>query len=179
MRSCVGSASLDVARLHGDAPAVPHGLEGVLEDLHERLLHFGLVELGREQLAVQLQRPGHRLRPGVLLKELHAALQQQIEIAGGLGARLLLLAAEGAQVVGDFRRLGRRFLDFEQRAAPGMVRLHLAQDQRGVAQDARQRVVEIQRHGAGQLQRAVQLLLVRQARICPGRFGFRPGRLAG
>ena len=103
--------------------------------------------------------------PAFCWKNSTLPLQQRVQIAGGLRAGLLLLAAEGAQVVGDFGRLGRRLLDLDQRAAPGMVRLHLAQHQRGVAQDAGQRVVEIQRHRPRQLQRAIQLLLVRQAGI--------------
>ena len=50
------------------------------------------------------------------------------------------------EVSGNLRRFGRRFLDFQQRAPPGMRRLRLAQQQRRVTEDAGQRVVEIQRH---------------------------------
>ena len=35
---------LDVARLDGDLPLRRAGLEGVLDDFHERLLHLGLVK---------------------------------------------------------------------------------------------------------------------------------------
>ncbi len=61
----------------------------------------------------------------------------------------------------------------------GMAGLHFAQDQRGVAQDAGQRIVEIQGHGAGQLQRAIQLLLVRQPGLSAGWLGFGSGEAAG
>ena len=56
-----------------------------------------------------------------------------------------------------------------------MVRLHLAQHQRGVAQDAGQRIVEIQRHRPRQLQRAVQLLFVGQAGFPARRLRLRRG----
>ena len=51
--------------------------------------------------------------------------------------------------------------------------LNLAQDQRRMAQDARERVIEIQRHRAGQLQSAVQLLLVCQAGFTERRLSIR------
>ena len=93
-----------------------------------------------------------------LCKRFHRAFQQGVEIAGGLHARVLFLEAEGGQVAGDFGGLVGRFLDFDERAAPGVAGLGLAQEQGGVAQDAGQGVVEIQRDGARQLQRAIQFL---------------------
>ncbi len=94
--------------------------------------------------------------------------------------RVLFLAAERGQIVGDFGGLGGGFFDFHQRFAPRMVGLGLAQEQRGVAQDAGQRVVEIQRHRARQLQRAIQFLLVRQAVQIPAAAGAPAGTaLAG
>ena len=72
----------------------------------------------------------------------------------------------------------RRFFHFQQRAPPRMLRLRLAQQQRGVRQHAGQRVVEIQRHRARQLQHAVQFLLQapRRPAPCAGDFRRRFGR---
>src|SRR5437762_10826568 len=39
---------LDVARLHADAAMIAQGLDGILQNLYERLLHLGLVEFCRE-----------------------------------------------------------------------------------------------------------------------------------
>ena len=75
---------------------------------------------------VMLQFPDDLDGAGIFLKRLHAAFQQPIQIPGGLGARLFFLPTERAQVVCDFRRLGCRFLDFQQGAAPRMGRLHTA-----------------------------------------------------
>ena len=141
----------DVTCLHGDATVRAQGLESILDNLHERLLHLGFIKLCRVELPVQLQCPGHWLSPGILLKGFYGALQEHIEIAGSLRAGLLFLAAERAQIIRNFSRLRGRFLHFDQRVTPRVVRFHFAQDEGSMAKNTRQGVVEVQRHGPRQL----------------------------
>ena len=56
-----------------------------------------------------------------------------------------------------------------------MGRFHLAQNQRSVSQNTRQRVVEIQRDGSTELQRALELLFLGGARVDRVLLGIRQG----
>ena len=142
---------------HRDPAFRTDRLDRVLQNLDKGLLHLGLVEIHGEQPLLQVKRPNDPWRAG-LLKQLDGPGQRRVQIAGRLGAGVLLLTAERSKVLGDFRRLLRRPLHFQQGAAPRMVRLHFAQDEGGVAEDARQRVVEIEGNRAGQLEGALQFL---------------------
>src|SRR5207245_5104220 len=124
-----------------------------------RLLQLGLVEMDRKNTTLKFLRPDQIL----LLrrfKELHRAAHDRVQVARHLGALVLLLEAERREVFRDFRGLFGGLFHFPHRKTPRMVGLHLAEDVRGVPDDAGQGVVEIERDRASQLHRAIQSLLV-------------------
>ena len=152
-----------IVRAHRDAALRADGLNRVLQDFDKCLLHLGLVKINREQPLFQVKRPDDPRRAR-LLKRLNGPAQHVVQIPRRLGARVLLLsAAEGSEVLGDFRRLLCRPFHFHQRVAPRVVRFHFAQNKRRVAEDTGQSVVEIKRNRAGQLQGAFKLLPLRRA----------------
>ena len=68
--------------------------------------------------------------------------------------------AVGDYLLGDFRGLDGGLLHFDQGVAPRMFLVRLAQQERGMPENGREDVIEVERHGAGQLQRAFQFLLL-------------------
>ena len=68
-----GFTQIEAAGLDTDPALSREGLERILEDLNERLLHFGFVEFGGIQFTLQLQFPLDGSLAGVLLQELDAA----------------------------------------------------------------------------------------------------------
>ena len=135
-------------------------LNGVFDDSEKGLLHFQLIEFGGEEPAFQLERPGDGLGSRIFLKELDAALEEGIEIASGLTALVFAVVAEGAEVIGDFGGFGGSFFDFDERIARGIFGFHAAEHQRGVTEDAGERIVEIERDGAGELKSAIEFLFL-------------------
>ena len=177
-RSVLGCLTeLNVAGLDGDAALVANGLDGVFDDTNENLLHLQLVETRGEGIALELERPGDEFGGWIFLKEFHAMLEDNIEVTAGLGVGILFLAAEGAEVIGDFGSAGGGFFDFQQRSAPGVIWLDLAEKVGGVAENAGEGVIEIQRDGPRELQGAVQFLLVPQVGFGHPVFRIRSGTL--
>ena len=91
----------DVPGLDAHPALGAQGLHGILDHLDKGLLHFGLVEFGREEFALQLQLPVCGVQDRVSLEGLDAPLHQQVQVPGGLGAHLFVLAAEGVVAAGD------------------------------------------------------------------------------
>ena len=102
------------------------------------------------------------LAPCALRKKSTHRFTTVFKLPGGARRASFSCRLNMRQFVGDFRRARRRFFHLQQRMPPRMPRLRLAQQQRRVAEHARQRVVEIQRHRPRQLQRAIQFLLERR-----------------
>ena len=100
-------------RAHRDAGIPADSFHGVFEDLHEALLHLGLVEIHRVKSLLQLQRP-ENIGRARSLKKLHGAPKDVVQIARSLGAGILFLPAKGGQVLRNLRGFLRPLFHFHE-----------------------------------------------------------------
>ena len=160
------SSDVRIARHHIDLSARrdPHRFNSVFNDLDQRLINFVLVASSRKELFLQLQVP-LRFAGFGLLKLLHNAAYDRIEISSSSRRRFFFGTVESGKVVRDIRSLVGGLFNFLHGLAPGVGRFHLGQNPRGMSHNAGERVIKIQSDRAGQLGGAIDLLLLHQHRF--------------
>ena len=148
-----------IAGRHGDPTIFVQRLHRVLYDFEDGLLQLCLIELDGEQSALQLEIPGD-VEFLAAPEHVHGALQEDVEIPSQLDLGILLMTAERGEVVGNLRGPRGRFFHFDEGISPRMIFLRFREKQGCMAENRSEGVVEIQRHGASKLERAIELLLL-------------------